>query len=89
MTSMRAATKMVILSLLIFAAAFAARRTFFSDVMPVSWDQEPSSAGALVMAYLLLSIENITAVVAAIALVVELVLGITRLATRRFRTADL
>jgi hypothetical protein len=70
--SIRVALKLLVLSLLVFAAAFAVRRTFFWDVMPVSWDQEPTSLWALGAAFLLRSIENISAVVGAIALVVAI-----------------
>jgi len=68
-TSIYRAIKLLFLSLATFAAAFVIRRTFFWDVMPVSWDQEPPPTSALETAFLLLSIENIAAVVAAIALV--------------------
>jgi len=68
--SIRAALKLFVLSLVVLAAAFAVRRMFFWDVMPVSWDQEPQSLWALGAAFLLRSIENISAVVVAIALVV-------------------
>jgi hypothetical protein len=53
------AFKLAFLGLLTFAAAFALRHMFFGDVMPVSWDQEPVSNAALIMSYLLLSIENL------------------------------
>ena len=66
---MRAAIKLFLLGLLTFALAFILRRVFFWDVMPVSWDQEPPQTGALEAAFLLLSIENIAAVVSALALV--------------------
>jgi hypothetical protein len=73
--SIRAALKLFVLSLLVFAAAFAARRTFFADVMPVAWGQEPQSLWALGTAFLLRSIENISAAVGAIALMVAVVLN--------------
>jgi len=76
MASMRAVIKLLLLSLLTFAATFAARRVFFWDVMPVSWSEDPSPTGALMTAYLLLSLENVAAAVAAIALVVGLALWI-------------
>ncbi len=66
---MRSSIKLLFLGLLTFAAAFGLRRAFFWDVMPVSPDQEPPRTGALEAAYLLLTIENIAAVVAAIGLV--------------------
>jgi len=72
--SVRVAFKLFVLSLLVFAVAFALRRAFLWDVMPVSWDQEPQSLWALGTAFLLRSIENLAAVVGAIALVVAAVL---------------
>jgi hypothetical protein len=47
MTLMRAVIKLMLLSLLTFAATFAARRIFFWDVMPVSWSQDPSPTGCV------------------------------------------
>ena len=72
--SVRAALRLCILSLLVFAVAFALWRTFLWDVMPISWDQEPQSLWALGIAFLLRSIENLAAVVAVIALAVAAVL---------------
>jgi len=69
MNSLRATGEIFFLSVVTFAAAFVTRRMLFWDVMPVSWDQEPPQNGALEAAFLLLSIENVAAVVAAIALV--------------------
>lgn len=66
--SLRAACKLFVLSLLVFAAAFALRRVFLWDVMAVSWDQEAQSSWALGAAFLLRSIENIASVIAAIGL---------------------
>ena len=74
MTSISSALRLFILSLLVFAAAFALRRTFLWDVMPVSWDQAPQSLWALAIAFLLRSIENVAATVAVIALAVAAVL---------------
>ena len=75
---LRATGEIFVLSLTIFAAAFVTRRMLFWDVMPVSWDQEPPQNGALEAAFLLLSIENTAAVVAAIALVSAGVLMLRR-----------
>lgn len=50
----------------------------FSDVMPVSWEQETPQAGALVTAYLLLTIENVAAIMAVIALVFMCTLWVGR-----------
>jgi hypothetical protein len=66
---MRASIKLLLLGLLTFAASLGLRRAFFWDVMPVSPDQELPRTGALEVAYFLLTIEYIAAVVAAIALV--------------------
>ncbi len=76
--SLRAALQLFVLSLIVFAAAFALRRTFFADVMPVSWDQEPQSLWALGAAFLLRSVENIASVVAAIMLAFVCTLGLDR-----------
>jgi hypothetical protein len=78
-TSMRATVILALVSLLTFAFAFATRHAFFADVTPLSWDQEPASTSAMLMAYLLLSIENVAAVVAVISLVADVVLRIRRL----------
>lgn len=75
---MRAAVKALLVGLAVFTLAFAARRLFFWDVRPISWDQEPPQNGALEMAFLLLSIENIAGVVTAIALTFVSVLSIER-----------
>lgn len=75
---MRAAVEILILSLAVFAAAFVTRRMFLWDVMPVSWDQEPPQNGALEAAYLLLSIENVAGIVAAIALAMAVTLWLRR-----------
>jgi hypothetical protein len=72
--SIRGAIKLFVVGLLVFAIAFGLRRAFFADVAPVSWDQEPTSLWALGAAFLLLSLENIAAVVAVLSLVVALVL---------------
>jgi hypothetical protein len=68
MMSMRAAVKLLLLSLLVFAVAFGIRRTFLWDVMPIAWDQGPQSLWALGAAFLLRSIENLAGVLAAIVL---------------------
>jgi hypothetical protein len=64
----RAAVKLLLLSLVVFAVAFAIRRTFLWDVAPVAWDQPPQSLSALATAFLLRSIENLSGAVAVIAL---------------------
>jgi hypothetical protein len=82
---MRAAIKLLLLSLVTFAAAFVVRRTLFWDVTPISWDHEAPQGGALEMAFLLLSIENIAGVVAALALVSLVALWVRRRAAARER----
>jgi hypothetical protein len=60
--------------------AFGLRRSFFWDVTPVSWDQEPQSLWALGAAFLLRSLENIAAAVAGLTLIAA---GALRLIRRR------
>ena len=80
MTPLRGAIDLLLLSLAAFAAAFVTRHMLLWDVMPVSWDNESPQNGALEAAYLLLSIENIAAIVAAIAL-----MGASALIVQRLR----
>ena len=75
---MRAAVKLLLLSLLAFAVAFVLRRMFFWNVMPISWDQEMPPTGELETAFLLLSVQNTAAVTAVIALAAGLWLWIVR-----------
>jgi hypothetical protein len=81
---MRAARKLFVLGLITFAVAFGIRRLFFWDVMPISWDQPEPRTGALEAAFLLLTIENVGAVVAVIALASALWIWFT--GRRRSRT---
>ncbi len=67
--TMRYAIHLLLFSLASVAVAFALRRAFFWDIKPVSWDYTPPQNGALEAAFLLLSIENVAGVVAAIAFV--------------------
>ena len=67
--SIGAALKLFVFALIVFAVAFGLRRSFFWDVTPVSWDQEPQSLWALGAAFLLRSLENIAAVVAGLTLI--------------------
>ena len=78
--SIGAALKLFVFALIVFAVAFGLRRTFFWDVTPVSWDQEPQSLWALGAAFLLRSLENIAAVVAGLTLIAA---GALRLIRRR------
>jgi hypothetical protein len=72
--SMRAVIKLALVGLVTFAIAFVVRHALFWDVMPVSWNEESSATtGGLIAAYLLLSLENLGAAVAAIAVVTGLV----------------
>jgi hypothetical protein len=82
---MRPVIKLVLVGLAIFAFAFAIRRIFFWDVMPVSWTEESSATGTLVAAYLLLSLENVGFGVAAIALVIGLAALARPLVAKRLR----
>ena len=78
--SIGTALKLFVLAVIVFAVAFGLRRTFFWDVTPVSWDQEPQSLWALGAAFLLRTLENIAAVVAGLTLIVA---GALRLIRRR------
>ena len=64
----RLALKVLVLSLFVLAAAFALRRAFLWEVMPVSWHQPPQPSLALQAAFLLRTIENLAVIVGAIAL---------------------
>jgi hypothetical protein len=68
--SIASALKLFVLALIVLAVAFGLRRTFFFDVMPVSWDQDPQSLWALGAAFLLRTLENLAVVVAVLALIV-------------------
>jgi len=86
--SVRAALKLLVVGVLVFAVAFALRRAFFWNVVPLSWDQEPQSLWALGTAFLLRSMENLAAAVAVIALGVAAVLwlaGARTVQPRRLR----
>jgi hypothetical protein len=78
--SIGAALKLFVFALIVFAVAFGLRRSFFWDVTPVSWDQEPQSLWALGAAFLLRSLENIAAAVAGLTLIAA---GALRLIRRR------
>ena len=78
--SIGAALKLFVFALIVFAVAFGLRRTFFWDVTPVSWHQEPQSLWALGAAFLLRSLENIAAAVAGLTLIAA---GALRLIRRR------
>lgn len=84
--TVRAALKLFVLAVIVFVAAFAIQRAFFWNVVAVSWDQEPQSLWALGAAFLLRSIENLSAVVAVLALVVA---GVLRLGIWRAQTPTL
>jgi len=75
---MRAAVKLLFFSLLALVVAFALRRVFFWNVMPISWDQEMPGSGELEAAFLLLSVQNTAAVMAVIALAAGFWLWIVR-----------
>jgi len=74
--STRAALKLFVLSLAVFGLAFAARRMFFWDIKPVSWEQDSQPVWALETAFLLRSIENLGLAMAVIMLAVALGLWI-------------
>jgi hypothetical protein len=79
---MHAVIKLALVGMATFAVALAARRVFFWDVMPVSWNDEPSTTGAVIAAYLLLSLENLGFGVATIAAAIGLVALARPLATK-------
>jgi hypothetical protein len=76
---MRAPFGMLLLSAVIFVAALFTRWMFLWDVQSVSWDYAPPPTNvALDAAFLLLSIQNVAAVVAVISLGCLCVLSIRR-----------
>ena len=81
----RAALKLLVVSLAVFAGAFAARRMFFWDIKPVSWEQDTQSVWALETAFLLRSIENLGLAVAVVMLAVAVGLWINRRRRRQLR----
>ncbi len=81
----RAALKLLVVSLALFGCAFAARRMFFWDIKPVSWEQDTQPVWALETAFLLRSIENLGLAVAVIVLAVALGLWINRRRQARLR----
>jgi hypothetical protein len=66
----RSAAPLLLLSVTVFASAFALRNAFFSDIKPISWDYSPPQNGALEVAFLLLAIENAAAIISVIALII-------------------
>jgi len=80
--SVGALLKLFVASVAAFAAAFAMLWLFFRDVAPVSWEQTPPSLWALGAAFLLRSVENLAAAVAALTLAGACVLFITNLRSR-------
>ena len=73
------AAHLLLLSVASFAIAFALRRAFFWHIKPISWDETPPQNGALEAAFLLMTIENIAGVVAAIAIVFIVVIWVRTL----------
>lgn len=63
---MHASYKLFLASIAVFAAALALRRAFFWEVMPIGWNVDPPYSWSLETAFLLLSIQNVAAIVAAI-----------------------
>jgi hypothetical protein len=72
--SIRSMLRLFVLALIVFGVALGLRRAFFFDVTPVSLDQDPTSLWALGSAFLLLSVENLAAVVAALSLIIAFTL---------------
>jgi hypothetical protein len=80
--SIRTLLKLSVVALMVFAAAIGIRCSFFGNVMPIAPDQDPQSLWALGAAFLLRSVENIAAVVAALSLI-----GAAALSLKRWRAA--
>jgi hypothetical protein len=74
----RTALKFFVLGFAVFGVAIAARRMFFWDIKPVSWEQDTQPVWALETAFLLRSIENLGLAVAVIMLAVALGFWINR-----------
>jgi hypothetical protein len=75
---MTVALKLLLLSLLVFVAAFAAERLLVPNVMPIAWSDEPQSLWAVEGAFMLRSVEITAAIVAAIALAAAAFCGLRR-----------
>jgi hypothetical protein len=69
MASIGAELKLLVLSVAAGASAFAMRRIFLSDIVPVAWADEPQAPWAVIAAFLLRAVENIAAVVAVVAII--------------------
>ena len=78
-TILRAIIKTVFFGIVIFVAASLARHALFPDVMPVSWDYEPPETWSLQAAFLLLTIENMAAIILGIAAISLTALYVARL----------
>ena len=75
---MTAALKLLLLSLLVFAAALAAERLCVPHIVPIAWSNEPQKLWAVETAFLLRATEIAAAIVAAIALSATAVFGVRR-----------
>ena len=69
---------LLLVSIGVAAAAFAARMLFFADVVPVAWEEEPRAAWVVLAAFALRALENIGefgALLVVVAAVVSVVTG--------------
>jgi hypothetical protein len=82
--SMRTSLLLLLVSIGVFAAAFAARMMLLPDVLPIASAEEAQSLWALEAAFLLRALENI----AALSAVVVLVASAAQWAEQRMVKAD-
>jgi hypothetical protein len=69
---MNAGWKVFWLSLVVFGTALGAERLFVPDIVPIVFAEEPQPGWAVQLAFLLRSVELMTAVVAILALILLL-----------------
>jgi hypothetical protein len=76
--TMRSAVKLSFVGMIVFVIAFVLRWAFFFDVKPISWEDAPPPNGILQAAFLLLTIENVSAIAAALALIAAVTIWVRR-----------
>jgi hypothetical protein len=69
---MNAGWKVFWLSVAVFGAALGVERLFVPDIVPIAFAEEPQPGWAVQLAFLLRTVELMTAVVAILALVLSL-----------------
>ena len=67
---MRGVIRIFILCAVVFLAALAAEHVLVPNIMPVSWNQEPQPTFSLEVAFMLRTIRNVAALIAAIVVIV-------------------